>query len=394
MEYLVKEHTGKAIQNAIDAAAAAGGGKVTLLPGDYLSGTIYLKSNIELHIPGGSRILGLADPELYDDFSLPEFDMVRPERSKKCLLACANGENISITGTGEINGQGPEFYDRNVPEGEFFAKPPHPRPRMLQLFRCKNVVLENITLKDSPGWTCWFIDCEDIRVSRIRIIGNQQMINNDGIDIDGCRRVSVQDSYFCTGDDCLVLRAMRKDPAIPVICESIIVSNCILNSRCQGIRIGCPSDDTIRNCLFSDIVFTGEGRGIVCSNPYVYLRKNCRGYLAVSDIVFRNFSIETKRTPIQIFCEGNIELRELRNLRFEHFRIKAKEPLQLEGNGATVLKDIVLNDFSGTIQSDIPLKISHVENLALNGIKITTLARKTRDDFQRTPSASWECDVL
>ena len=389
MEYFVTERSGTAIQSAIDKAAEAGGGKVTLEPGTYLTGTLYLKSNIELHLPAGVKLLGYPDPEHYDDFRDPGFDAVAPEGSRKCLIACANCENVSITGSGEINGNGPEFYDRNVAPGAFFAKPPHPRPRMIQFYNCRNVVFDGISFLDSPGWTFWLIACEDVRITRIRIIGCQQMINNDGIDIDSCRRVAVSDSFFRTGDDCLILRAIRRSPDQPSIGEEVTVTNCVLDSRCQGIRIGCPSDDTIRNCQFSGIVFRGEGSGIRCENPYRYLRRNCRGYLHVSDLSFENFDITTGLFPIRINVEGAIRLRGVERIRFRNIRIRAKQPISLEGNAETPLCDIQFSGISGVVEGDVPIVAKAVTRLNLDDFELTA-DRGTPLPFSREESASWE----
>ena len=389
MDYIVSEKSGAAIQQAIDRAAQAGGGRVVLEPGVYLSGTLYLRSNIDLHIPAGAKILGEPTPDRYDDFRHPGFDSVAPDGSRKCLIACAECENVSITGQGEIDGNGPLFYDRNVPPGAVFAKPPHPRPRMVQFYRCRNVLFEGVSFLDSPGWTFWLIACEDVHVSRIRIIGCQQMINNDGIDIDSCRRVTVSDSFFRTGDDCLILRAIRRSPEEPSICEEVTVTNCVLDSACQGIRIGCPSDDTIRNCSFSNIIFRGTGNGIVSVHPYRYLRKDCHGYLQVSDLLFENFDITTERSALVIFCEGAIQLRGLERLTFRNFRIRAKQPFQLEGNAATTLRDLRFSGISGTVEHDVPFIIHQVSRLKLDDIELSAEQRETAL-FKRPESDSWE----
>ena len=163
-DFIPKEKTGSAVQTAIDAAHAAGGGRVTLEPGVYLSGTIYLKSNVELHIPAGSKIQGFDTPDQYDDISDPELVNIAPEGSRKVLLAALHAENIAVTGQGEIDGQGPKFYDTNVPAGTAFAKPPHPRPRMVQFFDCRNVKFEDVSFTDSPGWTFYLLNCEGVHV--------------------------------------------------------------------------------------------------------------------------------------------------------------------------------------------------------------------------------------
>jgi len=376
------------IQEAIDAVHKQGGGRVTFRPGTYECGTIYLRSNVELHIPAGVKIQGYADPERYDDVSEPS--TVTPEQSRKCLIACANAENVRITGCGEINGQGPAFYDTNVPEGRsFYDKPAHPRPRMLQFFNCKNIKIEDVSLIDSPGWTCWFVGCGNMTIHRIKIIGDQMMINNDGIDIDGCSNVTVSDCFFETGDDCLVLRAIRRDSTSQFVCQNVIVEDCRLNSRCQGVRLGCPSDDTIRNCAFRNIVFEGAGAGINCNIPHRYVRKDCRGYLSINNIVFSNWQVISDGQPISINVEEGIELRAIKDICFEHFTIKAKKPIELLGTANVHLDNISLRDVCGTIEGDTPLHAKYVKNLNLKDVDLSANMGEPVL-FSRKESGSWE----
>ena len=387
MDITVADKSGSAIQRAIDEAAKAGGGRISLEPGTYPCATIWLRSNIELHIPAGAKLLGSSTPEDYEDFVDPRLP-VAPEKSRKALLACRDGENVAVTGDGEIDGQGPLFYDRNVPPGAFFAKPDKPRTRMVQFFRCRNVRFEGVTFRDSPGWTCWLVDCEDVHVHRIRIDGCQQMINNDGIDIDSCRRVTVSDSFFRTGDDCLILRAIRRNPDEQSLCEHVVVTNCVLDSRCQAVRIGCPSDDTIRHCLFSNIACHTRN-GIFCENPVRYLRKDCTGYLSVSDIRFEHWDLECSDTPLRINVEGGISLRGVERLEFRDFRFRSREPIYLTGNATTPLRDIVLCDFSGVVAKETPIVASCVERLRLKDFEVTSGPGEVAK-LERKPSRSWE----
>ncbi|MBQ9336820.1 MAG: hypothetical protein IJS14_05940 [Lentisphaeria bacterium] len=388
MNITVTEKTGAAIRQAIDAVHAAGGGTVTLEPGVYPSGTLWLKSHVELHLSPGAVLLGSPNWQDYEDFIHPE-QPVTPEGSRKCFIAAADAENIAITGSGEINGQGPMFYDRNVAPGHFFAKPPHPRTRMVQFFNCRNVRLEGVSFLDSPGWTMWLSECTEVFVDRIRIVGCQQMINNDGIDFDACRNVTVTNSFFKTGDDCLILRAIRRKPDIPAVCENILVSNCVLDSPCQGIRIGCPSDDTIRHCQFTNLVLHCRGNGILCQHPYEYLRKNCSGYADISDLAFRNFDLECGRRPIVIRCDDGITLRGIRSLVFENFRIKGGQPILLSGNASSVLTGIELDHISGTIAGDVPMEVRYVRNLKINEFDLTAETGEIVP-LKRKECPSWE----
>ena len=149
---------GDSIQNAIEKAAAAGGGKVVLAPGTHRSGTIYLRDNVELHLPAGSRLLGGSEPEDYSDLPAELYGEYAPCKCSKALIAASGAVNIAITGGGVIEGGGPSFYDRDRLEGGiFYAKTAKPRPRLLQLVHCRNVRLEGVTFLETPGWTTWLI---------------------------------------------------------------------------------------------------------------------------------------------------------------------------------------------------------------------------------------------
>jgi len=226
-------------------------------------------------------------------------------------------------------------------------------------------------------------------VSRIRVTGCQQMINNDGIDIDDCRRVTVSDSFFRTGDDCLILRAIRRSPEEPSVCEEVVVTNCVLDSRCQGIRLGCPSDDTIRHCQFSNIVFRGRGTGIFSENPLRYLRRDCRGYLSLTDIRFNHIDITSERFPLRINCEDGIRLRKISGISFSDIRIDSALPIHIEGNPDTILEDISLNRISGTVRGESAIVTKYVKNLQINEFNVTAVTGESVP-FVRQESASWE----
>jgi polygalacturonase len=260
---------------------------------------------------------------------------------------------------------------------------------MIQFYNCRNVTIEDISLVDSPGWTCWFIGCRDMVINRIKIRGDQAMINNDGIDFDGCSNVTVSDCVIETGDDCLVLRAIRRDTVNQFVCENVLVNNCVLNSRCQGVRIGCPSDDTIRNCAFRNIIFNGDGAGINCNNPYRYLRKECEGYLHVENIVFSNWQIRAGRQPFTINVEAGLKLRKIDSIVYENFTIYAKEPIELIGTASTNLGTITLRNISGTIYAATALKTSFVSGLILSDLRLSAVTGVPAA-FERKKSDSWE----
>ena len=122
---------GAAIQKAIDEVAAAGGGRVTVTAGYYDSGSIRLRSNIELHLEKGAILRGGTRSEDYFEFP-DSVCKVKPENSARVFIYAWDAENIAITGEGLIDGRGKEFFDRLQPQGRFWPKPSHPRPRMIR----------------------------------------------------------------------------------------------------------------------------------------------------------------------------------------------------------------------------------------------------------------------
>lgn len=155
------------IQKIIDTCYKEGGGRIVFEKGIYKTGTIFLKSNIEIYLESGCKIIGSEDLNDYkeleaDGFLMKEINPKR-ERTKNALIIGAFVENITIRGMGEIDGSGLSFY-KNTPSNEKgkYDKPEIQRPRIIILYKCKNVKIENISLIDSPCWTIWLMQCENV----------------------------------------------------------------------------------------------------------------------------------------------------------------------------------------------------------------------------------------
>ncbi|MBR6374310.1 MAG: right-handed parallel beta-helix repeat-containing protein, partial [Victivallales bacterium] len=267
MNITIGQNDWRLVQQAITQVSEAGGGCVTVATQVTEAHTIFMKSNVRLHLENGCGITGSADYHDYVDFRPDEQGGLAPEKSNCTLVAGVNAHNIAITGAGTLECPGPEFYDKNSTSyGRFFAKPPTPRPRLLHLVNCNDVLLADTLYLNSPCWTIWLSGCQRVSIRGIRIEGDQRMINNDGIDIDSCRDVTVADCHIRTADDCLVLRAMPRNGQPVSVCENVTISNCVLDSACQGMRIGCPSDGVIRNCRMTGLVLNCPGNGIVANN--------------------------------------------------------------------------------------------------------------------------------
>jgi polygalacturonase len=362
-----------AVQKAIDACHKAGGGRVFCGPGAFLTGSLQLKGGVELHLAQGCRLLGSTNLADYADFETPGFHgELTPENSTKSLIRAYAADDIAITGAGEINAQGLSFFNTSEFQWEiYFKKPLTERPRLFMAFNCRRLRIEGVSLIDSPCWTVWLMKCEDVRVHRITISADQRMINNDGIDFDACRNVIVSDSRFKTSDDCLVLRSIQQVFDEPAVCENITVTNCVLDSWCQGVRIGCPSDYAIRNATFSNLVITSRNNGIISQHPARYLTGGNTGSMDIRNISFDNVLIECQRSPILINVESNVSNVHIEGLRFSNFRIKSGGPCLISGDPKSVIRDISFNHMDIETTGPDALLCRQCDQVRLNDVTLS-----------------------
>ncbi len=360
------------IQNAINACAESGGGRVTCGPGRFLTGSLILQSNVELHLSAGCQLIGSTSIDHYENFTAPGFKAENaPEGYTKHLIRASHAKNISITGPGELNGSGLSFYDTTTFPGPFFKKPTSPRPFMVLFYKCQNIRIENASFIDSPCWTFWLMKCEHVHIHRIHISGDQRMINNDGIDIDSCQNVTISDCIIKTSDDCLVLRSIAQVYDEPGICENVTISNCILDSWCQGVRIGCPGDHIIRNCTFTNLTITSINNGILFEYPHRYLSDGHPGTADIHNILFSNVIIHCKKKPISIRIEDGIKLPRIAHISFTHFNIHSHEPITIQGSPQTPIQDIRLNNITLHTTGDNAIVCKHCHRITLTNVELS-----------------------
>ena len=224
----------KSIQNAIDECAENGGGTVYFPPGTFLSGTIYMKSNVTLRLDTGSTLLGSSSLKDYPP-TVQAFRSYTDNYTDKSLIYGEKLKHIAITGSGTIDGQ-----------GRSFKGPYKVRPYMIRIIQCQNVMIKDVTIQNSPMWVQHYLACDDVRIDGITV-RSRVNANNDGINIDCCHRVLISNCNIISGDDAIVLKSTAARP-----CRNVTVSNCVLSSLCNGLKMGTES-----NGGFQNIVITG-----------------------------------------------------------------------------------------------------------------------------------------
>lgn len=233
-----------AIQAAIDHCAKQGGGTVSLAMGDYVSGTLDLRSNVRLHIDRGSRLLGSTDLKDYPT-RLPNRLTVMDSNMgmNQSLIFALDCENICISGRGTIDFRGTR---ENFP-GPQTTGPTPGRPFGIRVLDCRNVHIKDITLKDAACWMQNYLNCEDLLVEGVKV-HNQSNYNNDAIDIDSCRRVIVRNCVFNSEDDALCFKGAGLKAT-----ENVLVENCEFYSTCNAIKFGTDTQGDFRNVLIRHV---------------------------------------------------------------------------------------------------------------------------------------------
>jgi len=368
-----------AFQHAIDACHQAGGGQVLCGPGTWISGSLELKSHVELHLARGCRIVGSPRLEDYSPLVADGFHTDRaPERSAHSLVRAANAEDIAITGPGTIDGSGLAFYDTEGVTGKL-EKPDTARPRIGMFYQCRGVRIQDTTFVDSPCWTLWLMQCERVHIHRITIEGDRRMRNVDGIDIDACRDVTVSDCQIDTEDDCLVLRAIRPLYDSPAVCENVTVANCVLRSGCQGVRVGCPGDGVIRNCTLSNLVIESTNNGINFDYPHRYLPPDNSGSADITNILFSGVVMNCERTPIRLLVEDGIALPRLADLSFSDFRIRSGGPCVIQGSPETIVRNVRLSNIQIETSGEDAIVCRHCEGIQLTNVELSNRSDGHRD---------------
>jgi polygalacturonase len=224
-----------AIQAAIDACHNTGGGIVTVPPGSYHISTIYLRSNVSLHLENDAVLVGSHNLTDYPEISDLFIDAVGHVRGK-CLIYGRDLINSSITGNGTIDGNGSAF---KIDESN--------RPLLVRYVNCHNISLSDIYLRNSAAWVVHLFRSENIQIHRVTINSHVNS-NNDGVDIDSCKSVQISNCSIDTSDDAICIKSTDSN-----ICEDIKVTHCNLKSIWGALKIGTETFGDIRNITFSNI---------------------------------------------------------------------------------------------------------------------------------------------
>lgn len=323
----------RSIQRAIDKAYGNGGGTVEVSPGTYIIGSLILKDNVNLHLQTGAVLLGSPDYKNYTEI-IHKFESRTNGLYAKYFMVFAEGaKNISITGSGIINGNGLKYFQESDPQNL--------RPFLMRLVNCENVTIRDVHLLESANWTLHLLGCTDVNIDGV-VIENGVDSNRDGLDIDCCQRVTVSNSRFSTGDDAIVLKASSD-----ILCQDIAITNCNIRTRASAIKTGTESNGgfkniTVSNCIIKDLP---RHAGIELMTVDGGIMQN---------ILIENIIMENVATPI--FIRVGIRARPYMNGQYV--------------NRIDDVKDIYLNNIS-VLNAKLPSSIMGLHNKKIKNVTIT-----------------------
>ena len=231
----------QAVQQAIDACSAAGGGRVVVPTGQYKIGTIVLKSNVDLHLEHGATLFGSTDLNDY----LPvrsSYVSLRTQTTTIQLIYADSVENVSISGTGTIDGRGRSFKKLSWNDEGIT------RPHLLRFIQSRDITVRDVTLKNSGCWMQHYLACDRLLIDGIKVT-NRNNYNNDALDLDGCHEVVVRGMLADSDDDGITLKSTS-----PRLCENIRISDCVVSSHCNAVKLGTETNGGFRNISISGIV--------------------------------------------------------------------------------------------------------------------------------------------
>jgi polygalacturonase len=385
-----------AIAAAINAASKKGGGTVYFPAGKYLTGPIHLKSNITIFIDAGAELHFSDNFDHYMPFVESRFEGV-DVKSFSPLFYAFKAENISIVGRGLINGHGKKWWD--VAEGykedqpktkwqqaleaanknmvkpddlgqikKWFLRPPFIQPMF-----CKNVLVQGITIINSPFWTVNPEFCENVTVEGVTI-NNPISPNTDGINPESCKYVHIANCHISVGDDCITIKSGKDVPgrtkAAPA--ENYTITNCTMLAGHGGVVIGSEMSGDVRKITISNCVFDGTDRGIriktargrggVVEEIRVdnIVMKNIKKQAIVLDMQYAKTEPEpvSERTPV------------FRNIHLSNITAQTAEAIFINGLEEMPVENVTFSDIQFDAQSGAVIK--EARNIELHNVRITT----------------------
>lgn len=403
----VRDDTG-ALRKAVEACRRAGGGRVVAPPGVYATGPVHLRSNVNLHVAAGATLRFHRDPARYLPLVLSRWGGVECMNYSP-FLYCFEQENVAVTGAGTLDGAADcehwwpwkgrtncgwkkgdpheqkarnalfAMAERDEPvEKRVFGEGGCLRPNFIQPYRSRNILIEGVTIVNSPMWEIHPVLCRNVTVRNVTVKSHGP--NNDGCDPESCRDVLIEGCVFDTGDDCIALKSgrNREGRRINVPCENIVVRRCTMKDGHGGVTIGSEISGGCRGVWVEDCAMdspkldrvlrikTNSFRGGAIHG--IYCRNLTVGTVAGAAIDI-DFHYEEGRGGAFLPSVGEIEIANLKCR-------KSQRVLSLRGFKEAPIRNVTLEDCSFE-NSARPDRVEFVEGLRLVRVTVNGAERRS-----------------
>jgi polygalacturonase len=366
----------EALRAAIDAATAAGGGKVVVPKGVFMTGPIRLRSNVDLHLVEGAILKFHREPSKYLPVVLMRWEGIECMNYSPFIYAHGE-ENLAITGEGTLDGQADsahwwpwkgnktsgwaegtpnqlagrtklfEMGEQGIEVGKrIFGEGYFLRPNFIEPYKCKNILIEGVRIINSPMWEIHPVLCENVTVRRVH--NDTHGPNNDGCNPESCRDVLIEDCYFDTGDDCIAIKSGRNNDGrrVNVPSENIVIRKCTFKDGHGGVTIGSEMSGSVRNVFVENCAL---------ESPVLYsalrIKSNAVRGGTVENVHMRDITVGlVGRSVVDVdllYEEGKNGkfLPTIRNISIERMTVeKCSSALNLVGYDVAPLQNIKLKD--------------------------------------------------
>mgnify|MGYP001828363496 FL=1 len=389
----------RAIRDAIAACQAAGGGRIIIDGGRFMTGPVHLGSRMEMHVAEGATLAFIAEPDRYLPPVLTHWEGL--EFMGYSPLIYARGQtDIAITGKGTLDGgAGPDKWwhwkgrqwsigktdedqkfaraklmadaENHVPVHErVYADGAYLRPPFIQPFQCSNVLIEDVTIRNAPFWLVNPVLCRDVIVRGItcQSLGP----NSDGCDPESCRNVLIENCYFDTGDDCIAIKSGRNADGrrINTPCENIVIANCDMRAGHGGVVIGSEISGGVRNVFAEDCRMSSPDL-----ERAIRIKTNSVRGGIIEHLRYRNIDVGQVRDAIVInyyYEEGDAGNFDpiVRDIQIENLTIEnADRVFQVRGFARDPIIDLRLRDIAVVSAREIGI-VEHVTNFVTENVTI------------------------
>jgi len=386
-----------AIRQAIQRCNAEGGGRVIVPAGVYLcNGPIHLKSNVNLHLTAGARIVFSANPDDYLPVVLTKWEGVELFNYSPLIYAY-QATNIAITGSGVLDGRATNGFatwkpkqqesqkllrdlgNQGMPIHErVFGRGHYLRPSMIQPYSCKNVLIEGVTIIDSPFWVIHPTFCTNVTIRGVQV--KSWNANNDGCDPDGCVNVLIEKCVFNTGDDAVAIKSGRDQDGWRVgqATENVIIRKCVMNSKTNGLCIGSEMSGSVRNVFWENCQM-GE------TSSALYFKSNFDRGGVIESVWARDITVRRANYAVIRFEsnykneQNNFHPPKFRKFVIEDIRCQQSDAygIYAVGTPESKLEDVLLKNVI-VEKAQKPLQIYQASDFRLVNVRINGELQPTR----------------